>query len=56
MAEYILSQKAIEDLGSRWNYTYDTWSEKQADIYYQMLIKVFHELAQSVYQAKHMLK
>lgn len=47
MAEYTLSQKAIEDLGFIWNYTYDVWSEKQADIYYEMLVKTFHKLAQS---------
>ena len=34
MAKYILSNKAVNDLADIWNYTYDTWSEKQADKYY----------------------
>ena len=27
-------QKAIEDLNNIWNYTYENWSENQADKYY----------------------
>ena len=32
------SRKAIEDLTSIWRYTVMTWSEKQADDYYNKLI------------------
>ncbi len=39
MVRYILTQKALCDLSDIWNYTYDKWSENQADKYYQMLIK-----------------
>ena len=39
MAKYILSKKAIEDLSNIWDYTYDTWSEKQADKYYRMILE-----------------
>ena len=38
MAELHFSKKAVEDLSSIWNYTFHTWSEKQADIYYNMLV------------------
>ncbi|MBX3163819.1 MAG: type II toxin-antitoxin system RelE/ParE family toxin [Bacteroidetes bacterium] len=38
MAKYFLSNKAVEDLSDIWNYTYDEWSETQADKYYQELI------------------
>ena len=41
MADYILSKKAQEDLRKIWYYTVETWSEKQADIY-------FHDLVQSL--------
>jgi toxin ParE1/3/4 len=32
-------------LGDIWNYTYENWSEHQADIYYQLLIESFKEIA-----------
>lgn len=38
MVKYVLTNKAIEDLSNIWNYTYDNWSEKQADKYYELLI------------------
>ncbi len=45
MAKYILSNKAVEDLSSIWNYTYESWSEKQADKYYNLLLDSCQELA-----------
>ena len=38
MANYRLTNKAVKDLSDIWNYTFDNWSERQADKYYQMLI------------------
>ncbi len=38
MAKYNLTNKAVEDLADIWDYTFDKWSEKQADNYYDMLI------------------
>ena len=38
MAKYRLTKKAAEDLARIWNYTVDTWSENQADYYFQMLL------------------
>ncbi|MCK6610742.1 MAG: type II toxin-antitoxin system RelE/ParE family toxin [Bacteroidia bacterium] len=37
MAKVIFRQQAIDDLNSIWNYTYDEWSEMQADKYYASL-------------------
>jgi toxin ParE1/3/4 len=37
MANVILRQSAIDDLNNIWNYTYEKWSEAQADKYYSML-------------------
>ncbi len=34
MANIIFKQKAIDDLNKIWNYTFEKWSEKQADKYY----------------------
>ena len=45
MANYFLSKKAVEDLSNIWNYTFDTWSEKQADKYYALLLEAIAELA-----------
>lgn len=45
MADYILSNKAIEDLSTIWNYTYDAWSELQAEKYYFMLLGTCQDLA-----------
>lgn len=38
MAEYKLTNKAVEDLSKIWDYTFEVWSEKQADKYYNELI------------------
>ena len=53
MASYILSNKAVEDLSNIWNYTFDAWSEKQADKYYNLLLDSCQELANSKIFGKH---
>jgi len=45
MAEYKLTNKAVEDLSKIWDYTFEVWSENQADKYYEMLISSCHEIA-----------
>ena len=45
MANYYLTNKAVEDLTNIWNYTFEKWSEKQADKYYTMLIDNCQEIA-----------
>ena len=45
MPKYKLTNKAVEDLSGIWNYTYGNWSEKQADMYYYMLLENFVEIA-----------
>ena len=45
MAKYKLTNKAVEDLAKIWEYTFETWSEKQADKYYEMLISNCQEIA-----------
>ncbi len=45
MGKYVLTNKAVEDLSKIWDYTYEVWSEKQADIYYELIISTCIELA-----------
>ncbi len=45
MAEYKLTNKAVEDLTKIWDYTFEVWSEKQADKYYESLITNCQEIA-----------
>ena len=47
MAKYLLSNKAVDDLSEIWEYTYNEWSEKQADVYYNFLINACQELAEN---------
>ena len=44
MANYILTNKAVEDLSKIWDYTFEVWSESQADKYYFMLLDSCQEL------------
>lgn len=45
MAKYFLTKKAVEDLSAIWDYTYETWSENQADKYYKLLIETCSEIS-----------
>jgi toxin ParE1/3/4 len=47
MAKYFLTNKAVDDLSRIWEYTYEVWSEGQADKYYQMLIESCEEIAKA---------
>lgn len=45
MALYKLTHKAVEDLSNIWDYTFETWSEEQADNYYNLLLESFQYIA-----------
>lgn len=47
MAKLRFTNKAVEDLTRIWEYTLDTWSETQADAYYNMLVGLCRDLAES---------
>ena len=47
MASYIITRKAVEDLTKIWNYTYEVWSENQADKYYFELLEDCQMLAEN---------
>lgn len=38
MAEYIKSEKALEDLNNIWIYTAENWSVEQANRYYNLIM------------------
>ena len=47
MAKYFLTNKAVEDLSKIWDYTYEVWSENQADKYYELLIDSFKNISEN---------
>jgi len=52
MSNYKLTNEAVNDLSEIWDYTFDKWSETQADKYYQNLMSYFKELANNPYIGK----
>lgn len=52
MARYTLSNKAVEDLSTIWEYTYEVWSELQAEKYYYMLLDTCQHLADGALSGK----
>lgn len=47
MGNYSLTNKALEDLTKIWNYTFDEWSELQADKYYFELLEACDKLSEN---------
>lgn len=45
MNNFFLSKKSTDDLADIWNYTYDIWSKRQADAYFDMLITSCQKIA-----------
>jgi toxin ParE1/3/4 len=52
MAKYKLTNKAVEDLSKIWDYTYEVWSENQADKYYFELLEDCQVLSENQNLAK----
>ena len=53
MINYIFSNRAVEDISDIWNYTFDVWSELQAEKYYNLLIESCQELGVGKVSGKH---
>ena len=47
MVKYTLTNKAVDDLSKIWDYTYEVWSENQADKYYFLLLDYCKELSEN---------
>jgi len=45
MADYYLTNKAVDDLSQIWVYTFEAWSEKQADKKYNELLSACKRIA-----------
>ncbi len=45
MPKYHLTNRAVEDLTEIWNYTFEEWSERQANKYYMYLLESCQEVA-----------
>jgi len=45
MGKYRLTNLAVQDLTDIWNYTFDRWSEQQADNYHEQLTSFFDSIA-----------
>mgnify|MGYP000636898433 CR=1 FL=1 len=52
MARYFLTNKAVNDLTLIWDYTFEQWSEKQADKYYDEIINSCKTIAENKYLGK----
>ena len=47
MAKLILRQEAIDDLTDIWEYTFETWSENQANKYYEAIKQACLDISQN---------
>ena len=47
MPNYYLTNQAVEDLSQIWEYTFETWSETQADKYYNSLLDTCKTISQN---------
>lgn len=47
MSEYKLTNQAVADLSKIWEYTFEVWSEKQADKYFDELISNCKDIAEN---------
>ncbi len=47
MAKYFFTNKAVEDLSNIYEYTFQSWSENQADKYYEELISFCQMLSEN---------
>ena len=52
MAKYQFTRRAVEDMSNIWNYTYDSWSENQADKYYSEIIGECRKIAENPLKGK----
>ena len=52
MAEYIISEKALEDLNNIWIYTAENWSIEQANRYYNLIIDEIEYVSENFEKTK----
>ena len=52
MAKFKLTNNAVKDLSDIWNYTFDAWSESQADKYYKLILNACAAIAKKPQHGK----
>jgi len=52
MSEYIISEKAIDDINKIWVFTAENWSVEQADRYYNLILDEIEFIAQNFEMAR----
>ena len=52
MGKYQLTNLGVRDLSDIWNYTFDNWTERQADAYYEQLVNTFESIASNPDQGR----
>ena len=52
MAEYIISEKALEDLNKIWVYTAGNWSIEQANRYYNLIVDEMEYVSENFEETK----
>lgn len=52
MPEYIISEKALEDINNIWIYTAENWSVEQADRYYNLIIDEIEYIVDNLNMAR----
>ncbi|MEP7093179.1 MAG: type II toxin-antitoxin system RelE/ParE family toxin [Flavobacterium sp.] len=52
MSEYIISEKALEDINNIWIYTAENWSVEQADRYYNLIIDEIEYIVRNLDMAR----
>ena len=52
MAQFKLTNNAVKDLSDIWNYTFDAWSESQADKYYKLIINACAAISKKPQEGK----
>jgi len=52
MSKFHLTNKAVEDLSKIWEYTFEFWSEDQADNYYYELLSDCQKLSENKFLGK----
>lgn len=52
MFNYIISEKALEDINKIWIYTAENWSLEQADRYYNLIFDEIEFISQNFEMAK----
>jgi len=52
MQEYLISEKALEDINNIWIYTAENWSVEQADRYYNLIIDEIEYIVENLNMAR----